>query len=154
MHTCTHASTYTIAIIQGLLRELNPGPLAPEARIIPLDQAASWRESVAIICCGCVAAASRRSVNSKRQHVPHSHPSQSDAEGILTTSISCAIMAAVAQLVARRSHNPKVVSSILTCRIFGMCMSDSAWYLRQEWSLLGRASACGKNPLDFESISL
>ena len=24
----------------GLLRELNPGPLAPEARIIPLDQAA------------------------------------------------------------------------------------------------------------------
>jgi hypothetical protein len=25
---------------QGLLRELNPGPLAPEARIIPLDQAA------------------------------------------------------------------------------------------------------------------
>ena len=26
--------------------------------------------------------------------------------------------AAVAQLVARRSHNPKVVSSILTCRIF------------------------------------
>ena len=26
----------------GLLRELNPGPLAPEARIMPLDQAASW----------------------------------------------------------------------------------------------------------------
>ena len=26
--------------IQGLLRELNPGPLAPEARIIPRDQAA------------------------------------------------------------------------------------------------------------------
>ena len=25
---------------KGLLRELNPGPLAPEARIIPLDQAA------------------------------------------------------------------------------------------------------------------
>ena len=25
---------------QGLLRELNPGPLAPEARIMPLDQAA------------------------------------------------------------------------------------------------------------------
>ena len=25
----------------GLLRELNPGPLAPEARIMPLDQAAS-----------------------------------------------------------------------------------------------------------------
>ena len=24
----------------GLLRELNPGPLAPEARIMPLDQAA------------------------------------------------------------------------------------------------------------------
>ena len=26
---------------RGLLRELNPGPLAPEARIMPLDQAAS-----------------------------------------------------------------------------------------------------------------
>ena len=26
---------------KGLLWELNPGPLAPEARIIPLDQAAS-----------------------------------------------------------------------------------------------------------------
>ena len=25
---------------QGLLRELSPGPLAPEARIMPLDQAA------------------------------------------------------------------------------------------------------------------
>ena len=31
-----------IALAQkGLLRELNPGPLAPEARIIPLDQAAN-----------------------------------------------------------------------------------------------------------------
>ena len=29
-----------------------------------------------------------------------------------------AINAAVAQLAARRSHNPKVVSSILTCLIF------------------------------------
>ena len=27
--------------LHGLLRELNPGPLAPEARIMPLDQAAS-----------------------------------------------------------------------------------------------------------------
>ena len=27
-------------LTQGLLRELNPGPLAPEARIMPLDQAA------------------------------------------------------------------------------------------------------------------
>ena len=27
-------------LFKGLLRELNPGPLAPEARIIPLDQAA------------------------------------------------------------------------------------------------------------------
>ena len=32
---------------QGLLRELNPGPLAPEARIIPLDQAASWGTRIA-----------------------------------------------------------------------------------------------------------
>ena len=31
-----------IALTQkGLLRELNPGPLAPAARIIPLDQAAN-----------------------------------------------------------------------------------------------------------------
>jgi hypothetical protein len=27
---------------KGLFRELNPGPLAPEARIIPLDQTARW----------------------------------------------------------------------------------------------------------------
>ena len=27
-------------IFEGLVRDLNPGPLAPEARIIPLDQAA------------------------------------------------------------------------------------------------------------------
>ena len=27
--------------IFGLVRELNPGPLAPEARIIPLDQQAT-----------------------------------------------------------------------------------------------------------------
>ena len=27
---------------EGLLRELNPGPLAPGARIMPLDQAANW----------------------------------------------------------------------------------------------------------------
>ena len=27
---------------KGLLRELSPGPLAPEARIMPLDQAADW----------------------------------------------------------------------------------------------------------------
>ena len=26
---------------EGLFRELNPGPLAPEARIMPLDQTAS-----------------------------------------------------------------------------------------------------------------
>ena len=29
------------AASKGLLRELNPGPLAPEARIMPLDQAAN-----------------------------------------------------------------------------------------------------------------
>jgi hypothetical protein len=28
----------------GLFRELNPGPLAPEARIIPLDQTADTTE--------------------------------------------------------------------------------------------------------------
>ena len=31
---------------KGLLRELNPGPLAPEARIIPLDQAADGEEYI------------------------------------------------------------------------------------------------------------
>ena len=35
---CTDDDAY---LTKGLLRELNPGPLAPEARIIPLDQAAS-----------------------------------------------------------------------------------------------------------------
>ena len=33
------------AIFKGLLRELNPGPLAPGARIIPLDQAANEKMS-------------------------------------------------------------------------------------------------------------
>ena len=30
----------SMLVCKGLLRELNPGPLAPEARIMPLDQAA------------------------------------------------------------------------------------------------------------------
>ena len=30
-----------MAMQEGLLRELNPGPLAPEAKIIPVDQAAN-----------------------------------------------------------------------------------------------------------------
>ena len=34
--------------LKGLLRELNPGPLAPEARIMPLDQAANVHLAV---CC-------------------------------------------------------------------------------------------------------
>ena len=34
--------------LEGLVRDLNPGPLAPKARIIPLDQRAvySWQPSV------------------------------------------------------------------------------------------------------------
>ena len=34
-------ATCSDAAKKGLLRELSPGPLAPEARIMPLDQAAS-----------------------------------------------------------------------------------------------------------------
>ena len=34
------AHIYAGVSINGLLRESNPGPLAPEARIMPLDQAA------------------------------------------------------------------------------------------------------------------
>ena len=30
-----------IKLKQGLVRDLNPGPLAPKARIIPLDQRAT-----------------------------------------------------------------------------------------------------------------
>ena len=30
----------------GLFRELSPGPLAPEARIMPLDQTASWKHDL------------------------------------------------------------------------------------------------------------
>ena len=37
-HLC---STIYFQNANGLLRELNPGPLAPEARIMPLDQAAN-----------------------------------------------------------------------------------------------------------------
>ena len=36
-----HVYTELQGFVQGLLRELNPGPLAPEARIIQLDQAAN-----------------------------------------------------------------------------------------------------------------
>ena len=36
----TFAANNLGSLTKGLLRELNPGPLAPEARIIPLDQAA------------------------------------------------------------------------------------------------------------------
>ena len=36
-------STKNFQTKYGLVRELNPGPLAPEARIIPLDQRASGR---------------------------------------------------------------------------------------------------------------
>ena len=38
-----HGSSAILNRIKGLLRELNPGPLAPEARIMPLDQAANVR---------------------------------------------------------------------------------------------------------------
>ena len=39
---------HTILVIDiGLLRELNPGPLAPGARIMPLDQAAiDWYRKI------------------------------------------------------------------------------------------------------------
>ena len=37
--------------LHGLLRELNPGPLAPEARIMPLDQAASCKSFVLSVEC-------------------------------------------------------------------------------------------------------
>ena len=33
----------------GLVRDLNPGPLAPKARIMPLDQRASWTSIVFVI---------------------------------------------------------------------------------------------------------
>ena len=38
---------------KGLLRELNPGPLAPEARIIPLDQAAIVVVALLRMCYDC-----------------------------------------------------------------------------------------------------
>ena len=37
---CIILITTKLSIKIGLVRELNPGPLAPEARIIPLDQQA------------------------------------------------------------------------------------------------------------------
>ena len=38
---CFQAPLFELQRCRGLLRELNPGPLAPEARIMPLDQAAN-----------------------------------------------------------------------------------------------------------------
>ena len=45
-HLC---STIYLQNANGLLRELNPGPLAPEARIMPLDQAANVNYA-SIVC--------------------------------------------------------------------------------------------------------
>ena len=39
-------STKFFQIKHGLVRELNPGPLAPEARIIPLDQRAIDKRNI------------------------------------------------------------------------------------------------------------
>ena len=36
-------------LYMGLVRELNPGPLAPEARIIPLDQRATFKIFLPIV---------------------------------------------------------------------------------------------------------
>ena len=38
-HIANHMNNI-YAVMCGLLRELSPGPIAPEARIMPLDQAA------------------------------------------------------------------------------------------------------------------
>ena len=38
---CFQGPLFELQRCRGLLRELNPGPLAPEARIMPLDQAAN-----------------------------------------------------------------------------------------------------------------
>ena len=49
LDVCTTPETRSLRLdLNGLLRELNPGPLAPEARIMPLDQAASVHLAV---CC-------------------------------------------------------------------------------------------------------
>ena len=37
------------AKVNGLVRELNPGPRAPEARIIPLDQRATYSNKAKIV---------------------------------------------------------------------------------------------------------
>ena len=67
--------------------------------------------------------------------------------------------AAIAQLVARRSHNPKVVSSILTGRILPMCQCSGLYDLRRSscegncgvfWSHSSRpcgAQVCNGAPL-------
>ena len=69
----------------------------------------------------------------KRAH-PCAHV---DVEAATTTAVrwaSCvSIQAAIAQLVARRSHNPKVVSSILTGRISLVVM-----VIVLGWGVLGR----------------
>ena len=43
--------TPILHVQEGLFRELNPGPLAPEARIMPLDQAAmNCQRTNAVVC--------------------------------------------------------------------------------------------------------
>ena len=66
----------------------------------------------------------------------HADEAQGRAESNACLGMNCKdsqlARAAIAQLAARRSHNPKVVSSILTRRIFGMTPNCNICGL-QEW---------------------
>ena len=66
----------------------------------------------------------------------HADEAQGRAESNACLGTSCKdsqlARAAIAQLAARRSHNPKVVSSILTRRIFGMTFNCRIMVQRAE----------------------
>ena len=63
-NSSVHATADTQREKKGLLREVNPGPLAPEARIIPLDQAAdaSITKYYDVACASCTANEKHRSL--------------------------------------------------------------------------------------------
>ena len=66
----------------------------------------------------------------------HADEAQGRAESNACLGMNCKdsqlARAAIAQLAARRSHNPKVVSSILTRRIFGMTFNCRIMVQRAE----------------------
>ena len=83
----------------GLVRDLNPGPLAPKARIIPLDQRATWcifksgltskwrYWSTKHVTCGCKTCSFQCQIHLLQSHIVHLK-SPMGSSGIWTRDLS------------------------------------------------------------------